>query len=105
MSWMILILAGFAEVLWAVALKFSNGFQNLIPSIITGIGYILSLILLSMALKKLPLGSAYAIWTGIGIAGTSLLGMYFFHEHLSTLQWICFGMIVVGIIGLNLLSN
>ena len=105
MDWFILFLAGLAEVTWAIALKYADGFKNLVPSIITVIGYIASLLLLSAALKKLPLGTAYAVWTGIGIAGTSLLGVLLFKEKLSFLQFVCILLIVIGIVGLNLLSK
>lgn len=105
MEWFILILAGLAEVTWAVALKFADGFKNLTWSIVTVVGYIASLILLSMALKKLPLGSAYAIWTGIGIAGTSILGVWLFKEQLSALQILCVALIVIGIAGLKILAK
>jgi len=105
MSWLILFLAGLAEVTWAIALKYADGFKNLVPSIITVVGYVASLILLSMALKRLPLGTAYAVWTGIGIAGTSILGVLLFKEQLSLLQGIFIIMILVGIIGLNLCTK
>jgi quaternary ammonium compound-resistance protein SugE len=105
MSWIILILAGAAEITWAVALKYADGFTRIIPSVITLIGYIASLILLSMAMKRLPLGTSYAVWTGIGIVGTTVLGIFMFHEKMSLLQFICVAMIVMGIIGLNLLSK
>lgn len=105
MDWFILILAGFAEITWAVALKYADGFKNLMPSIVTVVGYIASLVLLSMALKKLPLGTAYAVWTGIGIAGTSILGIWLFREQLSFMQWICVLMIIGGIAGLKILAK
>ena len=105
MSWLILILAGFAEITWAVALKYADGFHNLVPSIITVVGYIASLLLLSAALNKLPLGTAYAVWTGIGILGTTLLGVLLLKEQLNTVQVICILLIVLGIVGLKLAGN
>lgn len=104
MNWIILIIAGLTEVLWAVAMKYSNGFTVLIPSVITVIGYIASAVFLSLALKNLPLGTAYAAWTGIGIIGTSILGIFLFKEQLSLPQVICVVMIVLGIVGLKLLD-
>lgn len=105
MSWIMLLLAGIFEVTWAIAMKYSDGFTVLIPSIITVVGYILSAIFLAIALKQLPLGTAYAMWTGFGIVGTSLLGIFLFQEKLSLPQIICVLMIIVGIIGLKLLSK
>ena len=105
MKWVYLILAGALEITWAVSMKFSEGFTVLVPSIITGIGYIASAVFLSLALKQLPLGTAYAIWTGMGIIGTAVLGVFLFHEKLSTPQVICVILIVIGIVGLKLLSK
>lgn len=105
MSWIMLLLAGIFEVTWAIAMKYSDGFTVLIPSIITVVGYILSAIFLAFALKQLPLGTAYAMWTGFGIVGTSVLGIFLFQEKLSLPQIICVLMIIVGIIGLKLLSK
>lgn len=102
MNWLLLLLAGLAEVTWAVALKYADGFQKIVPSVITVIGYIASLLLLSAALKNLNLGTAYAVWTGIGIVGTTVLGVFLFQERLSLLQVIFIVMIVIGIIGLKL---
>ena len=86
-------------------MKMSNGFTLLIPSIITGIGYIASAVFLSIALKQLPLGTAYAMWTGMGIVGTTMLGIFLFHEKLTVAQIICVIMIVVGIAGLKILAK
>ena len=105
MKWIYLILAGVLEITWAVAMKFCEGFTVLVPSIITGVGYIASAVFLSLALKQLPLGTAYAIWTGMGIIGTAVLGVFLFHEKLSTPQVICVILIVIGIVGLKLLSK
>lgn len=105
MQWILLALAGVFEVAWAVAMKYSNGFTVIIPSIITVIGYIASAVFLAMALKHLSLGTAYAMWTGFGIIGTSVLGVLLFGEKLSVPQVICIILIVIGITGLKLLSK
>ena len=105
MQWIILLLAGLFEVGWAIAMKYSNGFTVLFPSVITAVGYIASAIFLSLALRHLPLGTAYAMWTGMGIVGTSVLGVFLFREKLSVPQIICVILILVGIIGLKLLAK
>lgn len=105
MQWIFLLLAGVLEVTWACAMKYSNGFTVLIPSVVTVIGYILSAVFLALALKQLPLGTAYAMWTGFGIVGTSILGIVLFHEKLSLPQGICVILIVIGIAGLKLLAK
>ena len=105
MKWMYLLIAGALEITWAVAMKMSNGFTVLVPSIITGVGYAASAVFLAIALKHLPLGTAYAMWTGMGIVGTTLLGIMLFHEKLSVPQAICVILIVVGIAGLKILSK
>ena len=105
MQWIILLLAGLFEVGWAITMKYSDGFTVLLPSVITVIGYIASAVFLSMALRHLPLGTAYAMWTGMGIVGTSILGVFLFHEKLSAPQVICVILILVGIIGLKLLAK
>ena len=105
MKWILLAVAGILEVTWAVAMKYSDGFTVLVPSIITAVGYIASAIFLSFALKQLPLGTAYAMWTGFGIIGTTILGVLLFQEKLSLPQIICVCMIVFGIVGLRLLAD
>ena len=105
MEWFILFLAGLAEITWAVALKYADGFHKLIPTIITVVGYVASLLLLSKALEKLPLGTAYAIWTGIGMVGTALLGILLFKEQLTLVQTIFLLMIIIGIVGLKLATH
>ncbi len=105
MKWFYLFIAGALEITWAVTMKMSDGFTILIPSIITGIGYIASALFLSIALKQLPLGTAYAIWTGMGIVGTSVLGVFLFREKLTVPQVICVMLIVVGIAGLKILAK
>ena len=101
MEWMMLILAGVFEVTWACAIKYSEGFTVLMPSILTAVGYIASAVFLAMALRHLPLGTAYAMWTGFGIVGTSVLGVFLFQEKMSLTQAGFVLLIVVGIIGLK----
>lgn len=105
MKWIKLLLAGIFEVSWAISMNYSEGLTRLVPSVITAVGYVASAIFLSIALKELPLGTAYAMWTGFGIVGTSILGVVLFQEKLSLPQVICIIMIVVGVIGLKLLAK
>ena len=105
MHWFLLLLAGIFEVVWACAMKLSEGFTRMLPSLVTVVGYIASAVFLSMALKKLPLGTAYAMWTGFGIIGTSVLGILLFQEKLSFPQTVCVILIVIGIVGLKLLAK
>ena len=104
MEWVMLLLAGVFEVTWALAMKESDGFSRLLPSIVTCIGYIASAVFLSLALKKLPIGTAYAMWTGFGIVGTSLLGIILFRESLTPAQIGCIVLIVAGVVGLKALA-
>ena len=104
MEWIYLLLAAVLEVSWAIAMKYSEGFTRLLPSLITAVGYLASALLLSLALKKLPLGTAYAMWTGFGIVGTTVLGVLLFRETLNAAQVVCVLMICGGIAGLKLLG-
>ena len=104
MQWIMLLLAGIFEVGWATTMKLSEGFPKPVSSVITAIGYILSAVFLSLALKKLPLGTVYAMWIGFGIIGTSVLGILLFHEGLSAAQMLCVLLIAAGIVGLRLLA-
>lgn len=105
MKWIMLLLAGLTEVTWAVAMKMADGFTKLVPSVVTVVGYILSAVFLSVALKELPLGMTYAMWTGFGIVGTAILGVLLFHETMNITQVICVLLIVIGIVGLRLSGN
>jgi quaternary ammonium compound-resistance protein SugE len=105
MKWLELVIAGVFEVWWAIGLKYSEGFTKLVPSVLTVIGMIASFYFLSLALKELPLGTAYAIWTGIGTIGTVILGIFLFKEPIDFVRLICIGFILVGIIGLKLVSK
>ena len=102
MEWILLLAAGIMEVTWAIAMKYADGFTKLVPSVVTVVFYMLSAVFLSMALKKLPLGTAYALWTGFGILGTSILGVLLFKESFSPLQIVSVGMIICGIAGLKI---
>jgi quaternary ammonium compound-resistance protein SugE len=104
MAWIILLVAGLAEIGWAVGLKYTEGFTKLWPSIGTGLSMVISVVLLGIALKTLPLGTAYAIWTGIGTVGTAILGMALFGESAAVLRLVCIGLIVAGIVGLKLVT-
>lgn len=90
---------------WAVGLKYSQGFTKLVPSIFTVMGMIASFYFLSLALRSLPLGTAYAIWTGVGAIGTLVLGIILFKEPADTIRLICIGFILIGIIGLKMSSD
>ena len=104
MKWLMLIVAGLLEIGWAIGVKYSQGFTKLIPSIFTIVGMIASFYFLSLALKSLPLGTAYAVWTGIGTVGTVTLGIILFKEPIDITRLICIGFIVVGIVGLKVAS-
>ena len=101
MKWLMLIVAGLFEMGWVIGLKYSEGFTKFIPSIFTIVGMIASFYFLSLSLKNLPLGTAYAIWTGIGTVGTVTLGIILFKEPIDITRLICIGFIVIGIIGLK----
>lgn len=103
MSWFLLFLAGIFEIGWAVGLKYSQGLTRLGVSLVTMSSMVVSLGLLGVALRSLPLGTAYAVWTGVGTVGTALLGMLLFGEPLAAPRLVCIALIVVGIVGLKLL--
>lgn len=104
MGWLALALAGLFEVGWAVGLKYSEGFTRPVPSILTVLSMIVSLGLLGLALRTLPLGTAYAVWTGIGTVGTAILGIWLFGEPATALRLACIGLVVAGILGLKLVT-
>ncbi|AWF39917.1 quaternary ammonium compound efflux SMR transporter SugE [Proteus mirabilis] len=104
MSWIILFVAGLLEIVWAVGLKYTHGFTRLTPSIITISAMIVSMGMLSYAMKGLPAGTAYAIWTGIGAVGTAIFGIIVFGESTNIYRLLSLAMIVFGIIGLKLAS-
>ncbi|MBU1294364.1 MAG: quaternary ammonium compound efflux SMR transporter SugE [Gammaproteobacteria bacterium] len=105
MSWFILVIAGLLEVSWAIGLKYTEGFTKLWPSIGTILSLIVSFVLLGLAMKTLPVGVAYAVWVGIGLVGTAILGILLFDESAQTLKLISLGLICAGIVGLKLTSS
>jgi quaternary ammonium compound-resistance protein SugE len=104
MAWVTLFVAGLTEIAWAVGLKWSAGFTRLWPSVWTVVNMVLSFVLLSRALREIPLGTAYAVWTGIGAAGTAIIGMTFLGEPLTLPRVACIGLVVLGIVGLKLVT-
>ena len=103
-AWLILLIAGLCEVAWAVGLKYTEGFSRLGPSLATVAALVVSVALLGWSLKTLPLGTAYAVWTGIGAVGTAILGMILFGESREAARLLCIVLIVAGIVGLKLLT-
>jgi len=104
LAWAILIVAGFFETGWAIGMKYSDGFTRLWPSIFTGISMLISVALLAYTLKVLPVGSAYAVWTGIGAVGTVILGIILFKEPYDFVRMFFIFLIIVGIAGLRLIK-
>ncbi len=102
MSWLILVLAGLFEVVWAVGLKYTEGFTRLWPSVITAVGMAISVWLLAVAMKSLPLGTAYAIWVGIGTVGAFVAGVVLFQESLTPMRLVSVLLIIAGLVGLKL---
>ena len=102
MAWMILVLAGLLEVGWAIGLKYTEGFTRLWPTVGTVGAMVLSVGLLGLAMRTLPVGTAYAVWTGIGALGTVILGMVLFGEPATVARLLCVGLILAGIVGLKL---
>jgi len=102
MAWGILLLAGLCEIVWAVALKYAGGFTPILPSVGILAAMAASAGLLSLALKSLPVGTAYAVWTGIGVAGAAGLGIYLFDEPADVWRLSCIGLVLAGIVGLRL---
>jgi quaternary ammonium compound-resistance protein SugE len=101
MAWALLVVAGFFETGWAIGLKFTEGFSRPIPSILTILAMAISMGLLGFAVRSLSVGTAYAVWTGIGSTGTVLLGIYLFGEPVTAGRLACIGLIVAGIVGLK----
>jgi quaternary ammonium compound-resistance protein SugE len=101
MNWLILVIAGLLEIVWAAGLKYTDGFSKLWPSVVTIAAMIGSIVLLSHAMKSIPIGTAYAIWTGIGAVGVAIFGMLALGEPRTTLRILCILLIVAGIIGLK----
>ncbi|MFV8556486.1 quaternary ammonium compound efflux SMR transporter SugE [Sulfitobacter sp. SBS6] len=105
MAWFLLVLAGLFEVGWAVGLKYTDGFTRLWPSVLTAASMIVSLVLLGLALRSIPLGTGYAIWTGIGTIGTVIFGIVYFAEPATAARIFCVLLILSGIVGLKLVST
>lgn len=105
LAWVYLVVAGLFEMVWALGLKYSNGFTRLVPSAITVAGMIVSFFLLSLSLKTLPIGTAYAIWTGIGALGTVVVGMIFFGEPRDWARMLFLLLLLSGIVGLKVTSG
>ena|SRR5210317_479955 len=104
MAWTYLTIAGLFEIGWAIGLKYSDGFSRPIPSFLTVMAMALSIWLLALAMKTIPVGTAYAVWTGIGAIGVAVMGMVLFGESREILRLVCLFLIIAGIIGLKLVS-
>jgi quaternary ammonium compound-resistance protein SugE len=104
MPWIVLVVAGLFEVVWAIGLKYTEGFTRTVPSVVTIGAMIASVVLLGHAMRSLPVGTAYAVWTGIGAVGTVLLGIVLFDEPATAARIACIGLIVGGIVGLKLVT-
>ena len=102
MSWLLLIIAGLLEVGWAIGIKYAEGFTRLWPSVGTVFAMVVSIVLLGIAVKSLPVGTAYAVWVGIGAVGTVILGIVLFGEPADALRLVSLGLIIAGIVGLKL---
>jgi Membrane transporters of cations and cationic drugs len=104
MAWFMLFIAGLMEIGWAIGLKYTEGFTRLIPSVLTLAAMLISIILLGLALKTLPVGTAYAVWTGIGAVGTAILGIVLLGDPATAARLASIGLIVAGIVGLKLVT-
>jgi len=104
MPWIILFLAGLLEITWAVGLKYTEGFSRPLPTVLTVVAMVASVVLLGLAVRHLPVGTAYAVWTGIGAVGTAICGILLFGDAATPARLACLGLVVVGIIGLKLVS-
>ena len=104
MAWVYLTVAGLFEIGWAIGLKYSHGFSRPVPSLLTVAAMVMSVWLLSIAMKSIPVGTAYAVWTGIGAVGVAILGMALFGESREVARLVCLFLIIVGILGLKLVS-
>ena len=104
MNWTLLVVAGLFEIGWAIGLKYTDGFTRLWPSLWTAGAMVVSLALLGIALRTIPVGTGYAVWTGVGAAGTAILGIILFAEPATAMRLGCIGLIVAGIVGLKIVS-
>src|SRR6056297_189711 len=105
MAWVYLLIAGIFEIGWAIGMKYTHGFTRFWPVVFTLVSMFLSVYLLSLATRTIPLGTAYAVWTGIGIVGTSILGIIIFNEPVEVLRLVFIAMILVAIVGLKIISR
>ena len=104
MAWAILLVAGLCEIAWAVGLKYTDGFTRPLPTTLVLVAMVASVWLLAIALRTIPVGTGYAVWTGVGAVGTAILGMFFFNESRDALRVGCILLIVAGIVGLKLFT-
>lgn len=104
-AWLLLMVAGLFEVAWVIGLKYTDGFTRLIPSLLTAVAVIVSMILLGLAARTLPIGTAYAVWTGIGTVGAVLLGILLFGDSANALRLVCIALVLIGVIGLRLVGR
>ena len=105
MSWILLVVAGLLEIVWAIGLSYTNGFTRPVPSLVTAAGLVTSMVLLTLALRSLPVGTGYAVWVGIGVVGTAIVGMLALGEPMTPLRIACLALIVAGIVGLKLSTH
>jgi len=101
-AWIVLVLAGLAEIGWVIGLKYSQGFTRLVPSAFTVVSLAASMLLLGWAVRSLPIGTAYAVWTGIGAIGAAIAGLMLFGESGNPMRLLCIGLIIAGVVGLKL---
>jgi quaternary ammonium compound-resistance protein SugE len=104
MAWLVLVVAGLFEIAWAIGLKYTDGFTRFWPSVATVAAMIASVVLLAIAMRTLPVGTSYAVWTGIGAVGTVILGIVLFGEPATVARLLCIGLILAGIVGLKLVT-
>ncbi len=105
MAWIYLVTAGLLEIGWAIGLKYTHGFTRIWPSILTIIAMVVSMYLLAIAARTLPIGTAYTVWVGIGAVGTAIIGMWLLNEPRAAARLVCLGLIVAGVLGLKLLDH
>ena len=105
MAWIYLVIAGLFEIGWAIGLKYTHGFTRLWPSLLTGAALVASMVLLALALRTIPVGTGYAVWTGIGAVGTAMLGIVLFGEPVNVARVACLAMVVGGIVGLKVTAG
>lgn len=105
MNWLLLFLAGLLEVVWATGLKYSHGFTKLTPSLVTIVAMVAGFYLLSLSMRGLPLGTAYAVWVGIGAVGAAITGIFLFQEAVTPLKLVSLVLIILGVLGLSVASS